>query len=255
MLRLKSLALTFDKHFDYILFADDDLIYLDGAEEYFANIIKILKEKKPDVLNLFGKSYPSEYELNPQKCLITNNRGLFIKVVKLKQDLEWYNDVIILKGGTEDVVLGYKALENNGDLIVVGGAPVEIRFEHVLSGDSSSPIHNSNIIDENVNKFIRKRYNDPDWILQTWRFPKNFRTIETKVEPLTQQVGGNHYSKLAIQPVEYCFHNKMPAIESSVIKYVTRHNDKDGAKDIKKAIHLLNILLKLQYGEVYENNN
>ena len=65
---------------------------------------------------------------------------------------------------------------------------------------------------------------------------------------LEDQVGGNHYSKLKIQPVEYCFYNKIPAIESAVIKYCTRHKDKGGAEDIKKAIHLLNILLELEYG-------
>lgn len=70
-----------------------------------------------------------------------------------------------------------------------------------------------------------------------------------KIEPLKEQIGGNHYSKLAIQPVEYCFHNKIPAIEAAVIKYVTRHKDKGGSDDILKAIHLLNILLELEYGQ------
>jgi hypothetical protein len=67
-------------------------------------------------------------------------------------------------------------------------------------------------------------------------------------EPLKKQVGGNHYQKLAIQPVEYNFYNKIPSIEGGVIKYVTRHRDKGGEQDIRKAIHLLEILLKLEYG-------
>ena len=71
----------------------------------------------------------------------------------------------------------------------------------------------------------------------------------TAPHPLTEQVDGDHYSKLRIQPVEYCFHNNIPAIEAAVIKYCTRHKDKGGASDIKKAIHLLRILLKLEYNE------
>jgi hypothetical protein len=64
---------------------------------------------------------------------------------------------------------------------------------------------------------------------------------------LKGQIGGDYYKTLAIQPVEYCYRNNIPAIESAVIKYVTRHRAKGGAKDIKKAIHLLTVLLELEY--------
>ena len=66
---------------------------------------------------------------------------------------------------------------------------------------------------------------------------------------LAIQVGGDHYKQLAIQPVEYCQRNHLGFCESSVIKYVTRHHEKNGAEDIKKAIHFLNMLLQLEYPE------
>lgn len=66
---------------------------------------------------------------------------------------------------------------------------------------------------------------------------------------LQQQVDGNHYKGFKIQPIEFCYHNGIPAIEASVIKYVVRHRNKNGKLDIKKAIHLLNILLELEYDE------
>jgi hypothetical protein len=68
-------------------------------------------------------------------------------------------------------------------------------------------------------------------------------------DPLQKQVGGNHYKSLPIQPVEYAHANSLPMIEGNVVKYVTRHRDKGGAKDIRKAIHFLELLLKLEYGE------
>lgn len=71
--------------------------------------------------------------------------------------------------------------------------------------------------------------------------------MEKQCNPLDDQIGGDHYKNLKIQPVEYCYHNSIPAIESAVIKYVTRHKFKGKADDIKKAIHLLEILLKLEY--------
>lgn len=72
-------------------------------------------------------------------------------------------------------------------------------------------------------------------------------TVTQISNPLDVQVGGGHYKDLAIQPVEFITANKIPYIEGSVIKYVTRHRSKNGAQDIKKAIHFLELLLELEY--------
>lgn len=56
------------------------------------------------------------------------------------------------------------------------------------------------------------------------------------------QVGGNHYKKLKIQPVEYIMANELGFCEGSAIKYITRWRDKGGIQDIDKAIHFLQIL-------------
>lgn len=63
------------------------------------------------------------------------------------------------------------------------------------------------------------------------------------------QVGGDHYKKYKIQPIEYAYANKMGALEHGVIKYVTRHQDKGKAEDIRKAIHYLKLILEFEYGE------
>lgn len=68
-----------------------------------------------------------------------------------------------------------------------------------------------------------------------------------KPTALTQQVDGDHYKHLPIQPVEFCQRNGLSFCESSVVKYVCRHRSKGGAKDIRKAIHFLEILLELEY--------
>lgn len=66
---------------------------------------------------------------------------------------------------------------------------------------------------------------------------------------LSTQVGGDHYKTLPIQPVQFIHANGLPFIEGNVVKYVTRHRSKNGATDIRKAIHFCQILLKLEYGE------
>ena len=66
-------------------------------------------------------------------------------------------------------------------------------------------------------------------------------------EALDTQVGGDHYKKYPIQPTEYCQRNRLNWCESNVVAYVTRHQDKGGREDIKKAIHYLELLLELDY--------
>lgn len=66
---------------------------------------------------------------------------------------------------------------------------------------------------------------------------------------LDVQVGGGHYKDFAIQPVEFCQKNRLGFCESNVVKYVSRHRAKNGKQDIEKAIHYLNLLLELEYGE------
>jgi len=64
-----------------------------------------------------------------------------------------------------------------------------------------------------------------------------------------QQVGGDHYCNMAIQPAEYAQLNNLNFIEGCVVKYVSRHRNKNGAEDIKKAIHFLNLLLEIEYNQ------
>ena len=68
-----------------------------------------------------------------------------------------------------------------------------------------------------------------------------------KPSPLDKQVSGNHYKDKGIQPIVYIHANNLGFCEGNVVKYVTRHKDKNGAADIRKAIHYLELLLELEY--------
>ena len=63
---------------------------------------------------------------------------------------------------------------------------------------------------------------------------------------MTTQVGGDHYSKLAIQPAEYITKNKLTYLQGNVIKYVTRYKDKNGIEDLQKAKHYIDLLIELE---------
>lgn len=66
---------------------------------------------------------------------------------------------------------------------------------------------------------------------------------------LETQVAGGHYKDMKIQPAEFIHANGLGYLEGNVIKYVCRHKRKNGAEDLKKAIHYLQLLLSLEYGK------
>lgn len=99
-----------------------------------------------------------------------------------------------------------------------------------LLPDMDSPIPFDNLSKELNNVFTPKNEEQPD--------------------PLAKQVGGGHYKEFTIQPVEFITANNIGFIEGNVIKYVCRHEHKNGRQDIEKAIHYLELLLTIKYKEV-----
>jgi hypothetical protein len=73
--------------------------------------------------------------------------------------------------------------------------------------------------------------------------------VEQELTALDKQEGGNHYKDMAIQPVEFITANNLGFLEGNVVKYICRHHAKNGAEDIKKAIHYCELLLQTKYGE------
>ena len=62
-------------------------------------------------------------------------------------------------------------------------------------------------------------------------------------DPKDTQIGGNHY-QLPIQPIDFITKNKLGFIEGNIIKYVVRHDKKNGLEDLEKAKHYLEMLMK-----------
>lgn len=66
---------------------------------------------------------------------------------------------------------------------------------------------------------------------------------------LDTQEGGSHYKDMKIQPVEFITANDMDFLQGNVVKYIARHKAKNGALDVRKALHYCQLILELQYGE------
>lgn len=64
------------------------------------------------------------------------------------------------------------------------------------------------------------------------------------MKALEKQIGGTHYSEMAIQPVEYIYANNIDYWRGTAIAYLSR--DKlDPLEDVKKAIHTLQLYVEL----------
>ena len=58
-----------------------------------------------------------------------------------------------------------------------------------------------------------------------------------------KQVGGSHYKKYKIQPVEFIVKNNIGFVEGNVIKNILRFKEKGGVQDLEKAKHYIELLI------------
>ena len=72
---------------------------------------------------------------------------------------------------------------------------------------------------------------------------------KTLYSPLTVQQAGDHYKKKGIQPIEYGLANNLSFPQVNVVKYITRHEDKNGLDDLAKSIHYHFFEALRAYGE------
>jgi len=64
-----------------------------------------------------------------------------------------------------------------------------------------------------------------------------------------KQVGGSHYKKYKIQPVEFIIKNNIGFVEGNIIKYILRFKDKGGIADLEKAKHYIELLIDSSKGK------
>jgi len=67
------------------------------------------------------------------------------------------------------------------------------------------------------------------------------------VNVLEKQVGGNHYTGMQIQPMQYSMANGFNPCQHTAIKYISRYKQKNGKQDLEKAIHAIELLIALEY--------
>jgi hypothetical protein len=79
---------------------------------------------------------------------------------------------------------------------------------------------------------------------------KSHRATQSNDSAFSEQVSGNHYKSLKIQPLEYCMVNDFNACQTHAIKYISRYNKKwkdkkEQIKDLEKAKHVIDMQIEL----------
>lgn len=71
---------------------------------------------------------------------------------------------------------------------------------------------------------------------------------EQKSTAWDTQVGGDHYKSMKIQPAQFALENKLDYCQANAIKYICRHQSKNGKQDLEKAKHYIDLLIEHYYG-------
>jgi len=66
--------------------------------------------------------------------------------------------------------------------------------------------------------------------------------------PLDVQIGGDHYKKLKIQPIQYIMANDLNFLQGCIVKRISRYNMSGGKKleDLKKIKHEVDLLIDFE---------
>ena len=77
-------------------------------------------------------------------------------------------------------------------------------------------------------------------------FPDDIKFTYTRPSKPQEQVGGTHYSRLGIEPIQFIETNGLGYHEGNVVKYVSRWRNKNGLEDLKKAKWYIDRLIELE---------
>ena len=58
----------------------------------------------------------------------------------------------------------------------------------------------------------------------------------------------HHYARWKIEPVTFIQENRLPFCEGNVVKYICRHDAKNGLEDVKKALRYAQMVAEDHYG-------
>lgn len=156
--------------------------------------------------------------------------------------IERYSRKLACPDKTETLAAAIRSALPEDEIKADGGWWIEILAEANLfdAGLSTSDEFKRKAFGICCNAFSRRNSGWP---------AKTETETSSKTSAFDTQEGGSHYKGFAIQPTEYIHKNGIRFIEGNIIKYASRHREKNGAEDIKKIKQYCDMLLEMEYGD------
>lgn len=217
---------------------------LNGDQDYYSLLKPIKKEEVKMKEYLVKNAETGDY-------FLTRNHSNFVGAIEIPEGANKYIQSIkyperfgFLRNGSFWDNKWIKHCDKRDDYIVLWqreslndkvASAEKARQEQTQFKCSTKELHESELIDA-VQKII-------DGFTQ----PEELPFVDDNA--WSKQIGGDHYKKLAIQPMEYALQNKLDYAQANVVKYVTRHADKNGKQDLLKAIHNIELMIAHYYSD------
>lgn len=87
-----------------------------------------------------------------------------------------------------------------------------------------------------------------DWWMDGEAYTEDAQIVEyaivTPSASAPQPAIDAHYTKYAIQPMEFSLANGLDAAQHTVVKYTVRYRDKGGIRDLRAAIRVLELMIE-----------
>ena len=98
-------------------------------------------------------------------------------------------------------------------------------------------------------KRIKKPITETEYLMQGKNGERLMESVgRVKASQWDIQVGGDHYKSMKIQPAQFALENKLDYCQANAIKYICRHESKNGKQDLEKAKHYIDLLIEHYYG-------
>ena len=123
---------------------------------------------------------------------------------------------------------------------------IKIKEKHPDSHPAGSINNNSYVVDFSKTYGDWRIWNKNGLLYCHGVWVERLEEEEINIRPSETQIGGSHYSDMAIQPIEFIHKNGLSFIQGNVIKYVCRYKSKGGIEDLNKAKHYIDLLIEFE---------
>lgn len=117
------------------------------------------------------------------------------------------------------------------------------------SYDSIRHVQSAPEPDRYDDEYVTMDLRDREWSTAIDRLKRATEGAAAIRKATDKQVGGDHYSRNAIQPIEYIVQNGLDWYSGNVVKYITRFRHKNGKQDLEKVIHYAQLAMEHYYPE------